>query len=42
MMAVWIPMIMLYEIGIIGVLLIVHPRLKKKYMESASSGESES
>ncbi len=40
MMAVWIPMIMLYEIGIIGVLFIVHPRLKKRYMNEESSGES--
>ena len=43
MMAVWIPMIALYEIGIIGVLLIVHPSLKKRHMgkNKESSGESE-
>lgn len=32
MMAVWIPMIILYEIGVFGVVLFVHPYLKKKYM----------
>jgi sec-independent protein translocase protein TatC len=32
MMCVWIPMMILYEIGIIGVALIVHPYLKKKHM----------
>ena len=32
MMAVWIPMIVLYEIGVIAVLLIVHPYLKRKYL----------
>lgn len=32
MMCVWIPMMVLYEIGIIAVALIVHPYLKKKYM----------
>lgn len=32
MMCVWIPMMVLYEIGIIGVALIVHPYLKKKHM----------
>lgn len=32
MMVVWIPMMVLYEIGIIAVAIIVHPYLKKKYM----------
>lgn len=32
MMCVWIPMMVLYEIGIIAVAVIVHPYLKKKYM----------
>lgn len=32
MMVVWIPMIVLYEIGVLGVLLIVHPYLKRKHM----------
>lgn len=32
MMCVWIPMMILYEIGILGVAWIVHPYLKKKYM----------
>jgi sec-independent protein translocase protein TatC len=32
MMAVLLPMIALYEIGVVAVLLIVHPRLKKKYL----------
>jgi sec-independent protein translocase protein TatC len=34
MMCVWIPMMILYEIGILGVALIVHPYLKKKHMDS--------
>ncbi|MBY0515744.1 MAG: twin-arginine translocase subunit TatC [Bacteriovoracaceae bacterium] len=32
MMAVWIPMIVLYEIGVFAVQIIVHPYLKRKYM----------
>jgi sec-independent protein translocase protein TatC len=32
MMCVWIPMMLLYEVGIIAVSLIVHPYLKRKYM----------
>jgi sec-independent protein translocase protein TatC len=32
MMCVWIPMMILYEIGIIAVALIVHPYLKRKYL----------
>lgn len=32
MMSVWVPMMVLYEIGILGVAWIVHPYLKKKYM----------
>ncbi len=31
MMALWIPLSLLYEIGILAVALIVHPYLKKKY-----------
>jgi sec-independent protein translocase protein TatC len=39
MMCVWIPMMVLYEIGIVAVALIVHPYLKRKYMgnEEANS-----
>ena len=36
MMAVWIPMIILYEIGVLAVLLIVHPYLKRKYLPEKS------
>ncbi len=32
MLCVWIPMMALYEIGIIAVALVVHPYLKKKHM----------
>ena len=32
MMSVWVPMMVLYEIGILGVAWIVHPYLKKKHM----------
>jgi sec-independent protein translocase protein TatC len=32
MMCVWIPMMILYEIGIIAVAFIVHPYLKRKYL----------
>jgi sec-independent protein translocase protein TatC len=32
MMVVWLPMIVLYEIGLIAVALIVHPYLKRKHM----------
>lgn len=32
MMCVWLPMMVLYELGIIAVALIVHPYLKKKYL----------
>lgn len=32
MMCVWVPMMVLYEIGIIAVALIVHPYLRKKHM----------
>ncbi len=32
MMCVWVPMMVLYEIGIIAVALVVHPYLKKKHM----------
>lgn len=35
MMAVWIPMIVLYEIGVLAVALIVHPYLKRKYLPNA-------
>lgn len=33
MMVVWIPMMILYEIGIIAVALIVHPYLKRRYID---------
>lgn len=32
MLCVWIPMMALYEIGIILVALVVHPYLKRKHM----------
>jgi sec-independent protein translocase protein TatC len=32
MMFVWVPMMVLYEVGIVAVALIVHPYLKKKHM----------
>lgn len=32
MMCVWVPMMVLYEIGILGVAWIVHPYLRKKHM----------
>ena len=32
MMVVWLPMMVLYEIGILGVAWIVHPYLKRKHM----------
>lgn len=32
MMCVWLPMMVLYELGIIAVALIVHPYLKKRYL----------
>jgi sec-independent protein translocase protein TatC len=32
MMCVWVPMMVLYEIGILGVAFIVHPYLRKKHM----------
>lgn len=37
MMCVWIPMMVLYEIGIMAVALIVHPYLKKKHMDADES-----
>ena len=36
MMCVWIPMMILYEIGIIAVAVIVHPYLKRRYMGDES------
>lgn len=43
MMCVWIPMMVLYEIGILAVALIVHPYLKRKHMgtDDASSPQSQ-
>lgn len=41
MMAVWIPMMILYEIGILGVAWIVHPYLKKKHMGDSAPVVSE-
>lgn len=32
MMVLWVPLMLLYEIGIIGVTLIVHPYLERKHM----------
>lgn len=32
MMAVWIPMIVLYEVGVLAVWLVVHPYLKRRYL----------
>lgn len=32
LMCVWVPMMVLYEIGIIGVAIFVHPYLKRKHM----------
>lgn len=37
MMVVWVPMMVLYEIGILGVAWIVHPYLKRKHMGDAST-----
>lgn len=37
MMCVWVPMMVLYEIGIIGVAWIVHPYLKKRHMGEDSN-----
>lgn len=37
MMCVWIPMMVLYEIGIIAVAIIVHPYLRRKHMGEDSS-----
>lgn len=37
MMSVWIPMMVLYEVGIVAVALIVHPYLKRRYMGEEDS-----
>ncbi len=37
MMCVWIPMMVLYEIGILAVALIVHPYLRRRHMGTDSS-----
>lgn len=42
MMCVWVPMMVLYEIGIIAVALIVHPHLKKRYMEEGEEPSEKS
>lgn len=42
MMCVWIPMMVLYEIGIIAVALLVHPYLKRKHMSDDQLCETES
>ena len=34
MMGMWIPMVLLYEVGIIAVALFVHPYLHRKYKNS--------
>lgn len=36
MMCVWIPMMILYEVGIVAVALIVHPYLHKRHMNEGS------
>ena len=36
MMCVWIPMMVLYEVGIVAVALIVHPYLHKQHMDEES------
>lgn len=41
MMVVWIPMMILYEIGIIAVALIVHPYLKRRYIDEDESPNQE-
>jgi sec-independent protein translocase protein TatC len=41
MMCVWVPMMILYEIGIVAVALIVHPYLKKKYMGEEETTQSQ-
>lgn len=40
MMIVWVPMMILYELGIIAVALIVHPYLKRRYIDNNESVES--
>lgn len=40
MMCVWIPMMVLYEIGIIAVALIVHPYLKRRYIDEGEEPNS--
>ncbi|HXH76315.1 MAG TPA: twin-arginine translocase subunit TatC [Bacteriovoracaceae bacterium] len=40
MMCVWVPVMVLYEIGILGVALIVHPYLKKKHMSDDDQAAS--
>jgi len=37
MMCVWVPMMVLYEIGIIAVALLVHPYLKRRYIDDNES-----
>jgi sec-independent protein translocase protein TatC len=41
MMTVWVPMMLLYEVGIIAVAWIVHPYLAKKHMGSSEVTASE-
>lgn len=41
MLTVWIPMMVLYEVGIIAVAIIVHPYLKKKVMSGEAEREEE-
>lgn len=40
MMIVWVPMMLLYEIGILAVALIVHPYLRKKHMSDSGIQEA--
>jgi sec-independent protein translocase protein TatC len=37
---IWVPLVALYEIGVIAVALIVHPYLKKKHMSDSESSEN--
>jgi sec-independent protein translocase protein TatC len=41
MMCVWIPMMLLYEVGILGVALIVHPYLKRQHLPEKTESHQE-
>ncbi len=38
MMAIWIPMVALYELGVVAVYLIVHPYLRRKHLPEIEPG----